>query len=153
MSLLLKSSTTACDENVSLYEDTVYHTFAFQVPTGNTACNQPIFSITVTSNTSTPLSLGHSSSYTINVTPLYGFTGTLALSLAGLPNGVTGSFSPASITTSGGSTLTLTAAYSDFTYIGNSTITVTGTSGSLSNSAVSPLTTRPLQYKGACGVQ
>jgi hypothetical protein len=153
MSVTLKSSTTACDETASFYEDTIFHTFAFQVPAGNTACNQPIFSLTAAPNTSTLLSLGHSVSYIVNVTPLYGFTGTVALSASGLPTGVTASFSPASINTSSVSTLTLTAAYSNTTFIGNSTVTVTGTSGSLANSAVLQLTTRPLQYKNSCGVQ
>jgi hypothetical protein len=37
MQVLLKTSTAACDENVNIYEDTMYHTFAFQVPT-LTAC-------------------------------------------------------------------------------------------------------------------
>ncbi len=39
MSVLFSSSTAACDENVSIYEDLVYHTYVFQVPTGNLGCN------------------------------------------------------------------------------------------------------------------
>ena len=31
----LQTSTASCGENVTIYEDTQYHTFAFQVPTGN----------------------------------------------------------------------------------------------------------------------
>jgi hypothetical protein len=38
MSGMLKTSTTNCEENVTLYEDTLFHTFAFQVPTGITVC-------------------------------------------------------------------------------------------------------------------
>jgi hypothetical protein len=38
-SVLLQTSTASCDENVSLYEDTVYHSFVFQIPTGNFGCN------------------------------------------------------------------------------------------------------------------
>lgn len=71
---------------------------------------------------------GHSGTTTVAVQPLYGFTGTVALSISGLPTGVTASFSPSS--TSGTSTLTLTAA-SNATG-GNSVLTITGTSGSLS---------------------
>jgi len=39
MSVLFSTSTAACDENVSIYEDLVYHTYVFQVPTGNLGCN------------------------------------------------------------------------------------------------------------------
>jgi hypothetical protein len=38
MSVTFKTSDTDCEENVNIYEDTVYHTYAFQVPTGNTSC-------------------------------------------------------------------------------------------------------------------
>jgi len=38
MNVTLKTSTAACDENVNIYEDTLYHTFAFQIPTGITTC-------------------------------------------------------------------------------------------------------------------
>jgi hypothetical protein len=38
MAVTLKSTTTGCEEEVSVYEDTVYHTFAFQVPTDVTGC-------------------------------------------------------------------------------------------------------------------
>jgi hypothetical protein len=39
MALTLKSTTATCDENVSIFEDTEYHTFVFQIPTGNLGCN------------------------------------------------------------------------------------------------------------------
>jgi hypothetical protein len=38
MSVTLETSTAACDENVNFYEDTLYHTYAFQIPTGITTC-------------------------------------------------------------------------------------------------------------------
>jgi hypothetical protein len=47
MTVMFQTLTTDCDENVSIFEDTVYHTFAFQVPTGANGCNpaaQPVFS-------------------------------------------------------------------------------------------------------------
>jgi hypothetical protein len=125
----------------------------------------PTFTVSPIS-TSTPLSLGHTKNYTFKVSALNGFTGNVTLSAGGLPMGVTGSFSPSSINltsanTSGTTTLTLTAAYSNSTYTGGSTgqtgaqtgVTVTGTSVSSTDSTVFDLNTRPLQYKGYCGVQ
>jgi hypothetical protein len=38
MSVNLSTTTPACDEYVNIYEDTLYHTFAFQVPTGVADC-------------------------------------------------------------------------------------------------------------------
>ncbi|MGA9511431.1 MAG: hypothetical protein WBV55_22610 [Candidatus Sulfotelmatobacter sp.] len=38
MSVTFKTSDTDCEENVNMYEDTEYHTYAFQVPTGITTC-------------------------------------------------------------------------------------------------------------------
>ncbi|MGB8030042.1 MAG: hypothetical protein WCF30_10295 [Terracidiphilus sp.] len=115
----------------------------------------PGLSIAATNNnpSQTALSLGHSMSYTIAATALDGFSGTVGLSASGLPAGVTAQFSPATLTAPGSSTLTLTAAYSNSTYVGNSTVTVTGTGGGTAQPAAFTLTTRPLQYKGYCGVQ
>jgi sugar lactone lactonase YvrE len=154
MSATLKSSTTACDEEASIFEDTVYHTFAFSVPSSLPQCNPGTFSITAApvDGSQPALSLGHSMNYTVNVSALYGFTGTVALTVSGLPAGVTASFSPASITTSGSATLTLTAAYSASTYIGQSATTIKGKRGSSVVSTDVSLTTQPLQYRGDCGI-
>jgi hypothetical protein len=38
MTVTLKTSTADCVENVNIYEDVEYHTYAFQVPTGITTC-------------------------------------------------------------------------------------------------------------------
>lgn len=38
-SVLLQTGTASCGENVSFYEDTIYHSFVFQIPTGNFGCN------------------------------------------------------------------------------------------------------------------
>jgi hypothetical protein len=113
------------------------------------------FAVTATNNnpTQTAISLGHSMNYTISVSPTNGFTGTVALWVDGLPAGVTASLSSASITASGSATLTLTAAYSNATSIGGSTVSITGTSGGIAQSVAIPLTTRPLQYRGYCSVQ
>ena len=79
---------------------------------------------------------GSSSTSTISVLPLYGFTGSVNLSIAGLPAGVTASFSP--VTTTGTSTLTVTV--SSTATPGSSNLTITGTSGTVTANASLPLT-------------
>jgi uncharacterized membrane protein len=63
-----------------------------------------------------------------------GFKGVVALSATGIPSGVTGTFSPASITGSGSSDFTLTLALN--APPGTYPITITGTSGSIVHSTV-----------------
>ena len=66
---------------------------------------------------------------TITLTPGSGFSGPVSFTIAGLPSGVTASFSPSSVTTSGSTKLTLTAGP-----VGSgrtATLTITGTSGSV----------------------
>ena len=79
------------------------------------------------SPSSVGLNQGGSATSTITVSPQYGFTGNVSLSLSGMPSGVSASFSPTS--TTGTSTLTLTA--SNTASVGTSTLTITGVSGSL----------------------
>ena len=118
----------------------------------------PTFSVTATNNhpSQTALSLGHSTSYTVNVSALYGFTGTETLSVSGLPAGVTANWSNTSIATSGSATLTLQSAYSATTAKGTFPVTITGTSsgtgGNISNFASFTLTSQALQYAGSCSV-
>jgi hypothetical protein len=71
---------------------------------------------------------GYSVTSTITVTPLNGFSGSVALSASGLPTGVTASFNPSSTSTA--SVLTLSATTTAAT--GAAAVTVTGMSGSLS---------------------
>src|SRR5262245_16000486 len=71
---------------------------------------------------------GASAGTTLTLTRSGGFTGSVALSAAGLPAGVTAAFNPAS-TTGTTSTLTFTAAATATP--GSSTISVTGTGGGL----------------------
>jgi len=73
------------------------------------------------------VTVGQGSSATgyVYVTPQYGFTGSVALSVAGLPAGVTASFSPNP--TTGMATMTLNATST--ATLGQYTLTLTGTSG------------------------
>ena len=82
-----------------------------------------------TTQTTTP---GGSASYSGSVVALNGFTGNVALSAGGLPVGVTASFSPATVTGGSGS-YTLTLSVGSSVALGAYTITVTGTSGSLTH--------------------
>ena len=72
---------------------------------------------------------GGSQGNTITVTGLNGFTGAVTLSASGLRTGMTATFSP--VTTTGTSTMTITADITAPASTG--TIVVTGTSGSLSH--------------------
>ena len=84
---------------------------------------------------------GQSVSYTVSVTPTSGFTGTVALSAAKLPSGVTGSFSPASLTINSTATAhsVLTVAASSAATLGSASFTITGTSGKVAGSVTAAL--------------
>ncbi len=84
---------------------------------------------------------GNQTTYTVTITPINGFNGIVTLSVGGLPSGVTASFSPASVNGAGSSTLTLGAAKSAAPLI-NVTLTLTGTSASLTHSTTVLLTIR-----------
>ena len=90
------------------------------------AVHTPNFTLAATPS-AVGINQGASGISTISVQPLYGFTGTVNLSIAGLPTGVTAAFSPAS--TTGTSTLTFTV--SSTATPGTTALTVTGASGSL----------------------
>jgi hypothetical protein len=104
------------------------------------AATKPGFSVSV-SPASVSVGAGKSVTATVNVTGTGGFSGAVALSASGLPSGVTGVFSPASITGSGSSTLTLTAGAA--AAASSSTLTLTGASGADSHAATLGLTVTP----------
>jgi hypothetical protein len=89
------------------------------------------FSISASPSSHT-VSRGASASYTVTVTPLSSFTGTVNFSVSGVPSRSSTSFTPTSVTTSGTSTLTVQT--SSKTIRGTYTLTIKGTSGSLVNS-------------------
>ena len=84
---------------------------------------------------------GASTSYTVTVTPSGGFTGTVAFTASGLPSGASASFNPASVTTSGSSTMTVTTGST--TPTGTYPLTITGASGTLSHTGSVSLVVQP----------
>lgn len=96
----------------------------------------PDFTLTLTPPTYSIIA-GGTATYTVNVAALNGFSGTVNLAATGLPSGASPTFSPASITGSGTSTLTITTTGS--TPTGSSTLTVTGTDSPLTHSATATL--------------
>jgi Domain of unknown function (DUF1929)/Glyoxal oxidase N-terminus/PKD domain len=92
----------------------------------------PDFSLSASPASQTVLQ-GNGTNFTAGVTGNNGFSGTVSLSVSGLPAGASGSFSPASISTSGSSTLSVSTSSS--TPPGSYPLTVTATSGSLTHTA------------------
>jgi uncharacterized membrane protein len=81
---------------------------------------------------------GAGTNYNVSVNGANGFSGSVALSVSGLPAGANASFSPASVTGSGSSTLTVTTT-AGTTPPGAYALVITGISGSLTNSTTNIL--------------
>ncbi len=81
---------------------------------------------------------GASVTNSLTATLVSGTAQAVSLSVAGLPSGVTGNFSPASCTPNCSSTLTLSASASAAT--GNATVTVTAAGGGISRTSAFTLT-------------
>jgi len=98
------------------------------------------FSLTI-SPSSAAVIPGQSTTFTVTVSPLSGFTGAVSLSVgseSGFPSGVTsGGFTPSSITGSGSSTLTLNTTTSATPYA--LSLTITGAAGALTHTASTTL--------------
>ncbi len=86
------------------------------------------------------VSAGKGTSYTATVAPINGFTGTVNLSVSGLPSGA--ACTPGSIAGGSGST-TLNCTTTSSTAANTYPLTITGTSGSLSHTADVSLTVTP----------
>ena len=74
----------------------------------------------------------------VNPQPGYSFLGTVSFGLQGLPAGATGTFSPATVTSSGFTTLTL--ATTAAAQLGSAALTVTGTGAKTGLTSTIPLT-------------
>ncbi len=95
-----------------------------------------------------PLSVmqGSGGNSLVTVTPVGGFTGTVALSCANVPTGVTCGFSPSNLLLSNGSTSTLTLNVAPPVAPGTYTVVVQGTSGAISNTTNLTLTVTSANY-------
>ena len=102
------------------------------VPSGPPPPPTPDFTVAATPASRT-VTQGTATSYTVSIGALNGFTGTVALSASGLPANATASFTPASVAGSGSATLDVATAAT--TPGGSFTLTIMGTSGSLSHAA------------------
>lgn len=114
--------------------DTTDQDFALFVYNGTQSAPTPDFSISASPSSRT-VTQGGGTSYTATVTSTNGFASATTLSVSGLPSGASAGFSPNPVTPpangSMGSTLSVTTSGS--TPPGTYTLTITGTSGSLSH--------------------
>jgi len=107
-------------------------------PSRNITVNpSPDFSISATPSSQIGVQ-GNGTNYAVTITPANSFSGTVGLSVSGLPSGATASFSNPFVAGSGSSTLTVTPAITSLP--GMYTLTITGTSGGLSHSVNVTLT-------------
>ena len=121
--------TLAASSTVALGQYSVTLTGTSGTLTASTTVNVTVYAPTFTLSDYSSVSIGQGTSGTsyVNLSPQYGFTGSVTLAVTGLPSGVTASFSPNPIAT-GSSLLTLTA--SSTASLGQYNVTITGTSGS-----------------------
>jgi hypothetical protein len=95
----------------------------------------PDFSLSISPSSAT-VTAGVSAGYTVNITRTGGFTGAVSLSIAGLPSGAAGSFSP---NPASGNSSALSVTTSSTTPPGSYLFTVTGISGALTKTATATL--------------
>jgi hypothetical protein len=120
------STITITGKSASLTQTT---TIAFTIASG------PTFSLTA-SPTSLSIAQGATGNSILTLIPLNGFTGSVTVSMSGLPSGVQGSFGSGPTPASVAFTLAVTSSAA----AGPSTVTLTGKSGSLTQIATISLT-------------
>jgi subtilase family serine protease len=99
----------------------------------------PDFSISA-SPASETVARGKQATYAVTITPSGGFTGSVSLSVSGLPSRSSASFSPSPVAVSSVSTSTLMVTTTSRTTTGTRTLTITATSGSLRHTQTVTLT-------------
>lgn len=95
------------------------------------------FSVSASPATQTAVA-GTSTTYSVKVSPTAGFTGTVSMSVSGLPARGTASFNPTTVSGSGSATLTVNTDL--LTPLGDYPLTITGVSGGLTHSTSVKLT-------------
>ncbi len=83
-------------------------------------------------NASSAVKQGNSITLPVSVTPLGSFSGSVALSISGLPSGATATFNPPSLTGAGSSNLTINTT--SVTPVGTANLIIAGTAGSVTRS-------------------
>ena len=102
--------------------------------TRNTTVTLTVNNFTLAASPSTlSIAQGSSGTSTISTTISGGFSSAVALSVSGLPSGVTASFSPSSIAAPGSGSSTLTLTVASTAAAGSSTITITGSGGGITH--------------------
>jgi pseudomonalisin len=117
------------------------HSQSFSVTVNGSTTTAADFSMTA----ATPQTMIVGSTGTVKVTTTAGtgFTSAVSFAVSGLPTGVTGSFSPASLAAPGTGSSTLTLNIASSTPVGSSNITVTATGGGVTHSVQVPITIQP----------
>ncbi|HXN22580.1 MAG TPA: S8 family peptidase [Candidatus Dormibacteraeota bacterium] len=105
----------------------------------------PDFTLSASPSSQTVIQ-GAATSYAVTITPTGGFTGSVSLTVSGLPAGATGTFSPNPAT----STSTLSVGTALTTPTGSFALTITGTSGTLTRTTTVTLVVNPGQCDGDC---
>ena len=102
----------------------------------SSATASPDFALSAAPSSLT-VSQGTTGTSTVSVASLNGFSGATSLSASGLPSGVTATFAPSTVTPAAGgnANATLSLAASSAATTGASTVTLTGTSGSVTHTA------------------
>jgi hypothetical protein len=115
----------------------VYVTYADASGSTTFRVSPPDFSISVSPSSRT-ITQGQSTTYTVTLTSLGGFSSSVSLGVSGLSSGATASFSPSSVTPTGSSTLKISTTETAQT--GTFTLTITATGGGITHTATTSLT-------------
>ncbi len=134
------SLSSAASTVSGVYPLVVTGTSGSLVRTANLSLTVRSFTVAVSSSTLS-LTAGAPTTSTLTLTMQQGFNSSVTFSATGLPAGVTAAFSPTSRTSTGASTITLTATTAAVP--GVYSVSFIGTSGSLAKNASAELTVAP----------